>query len=102
MIRRPPRSTLFPYTTLFRSKCDRIAFIVILDRLEILLLELLAEQLVVGQDELAVGIDAVGDLPRLPPRPTPECKPPPHTPSPLFLHKKKEKRPIASPPNNPL
>src|SRR5437016_7724382 len=22
MIRRPPRSTLFPYTTLFRSKCD--------------------------------------------------------------------------------
>src|SRR5215204_5788193 len=23
MIRRPPRSTLFPYTTLFRSECDR-------------------------------------------------------------------------------
>src|SRR2546430_4315438 len=23
MIRRPPRSTLFPYTTLFRSKSDR-------------------------------------------------------------------------------
>src|SRR2546430_3900572 len=23
MIRRPPRSTLFPYTTLFRSICDR-------------------------------------------------------------------------------
>src|SRR5215813_14708684 len=23
MIRRPPRSTLFPYTTLFRSTCDR-------------------------------------------------------------------------------
>src|SRR5947207_11132413 len=23
MIRRPPRSTLFPYTTLFRSHCDR-------------------------------------------------------------------------------
>src|SRR3712207_7455483 len=22
MIRRPPRSTLFPYTTLFRSSCD--------------------------------------------------------------------------------
>src|SRR5256885_13226630 len=22
MIRRPPRSTLFPYTTLFRSKCE--------------------------------------------------------------------------------
>src|SRR5438876_6836090 len=25
MIRRPPRSTLFPYTTLFRSKNDRLA-----------------------------------------------------------------------------
>src|SRR5947209_13808921 len=24
MIRRPPRSTLFPYTTLFRSEVDRI------------------------------------------------------------------------------
>src|SRR5690348_17988858 len=26
MIRRPPRSTLFPYTTLFRSKVARAAF----------------------------------------------------------------------------
>src|SRR3712207_7427949 len=25
MIRRPPRSTLFPYTTLFRSVCDPFA-----------------------------------------------------------------------------
>src|SRR5690242_21299381 len=25
MFRRPPRSTLFPYTTLFRSPCDRSA-----------------------------------------------------------------------------
>src|ERR1017187_7951136 len=25
MIRRPPRSTLFPYTTLFRSRCGRAA-----------------------------------------------------------------------------
>src|SRR5689334_24383035 len=25
MIRRPPRSTLFPYTTLFRSKSERLA-----------------------------------------------------------------------------
>src|SRR2546430_3570800 len=24
MIRRPPRSTLFPYTTLFRSRCTRL------------------------------------------------------------------------------
>src|SRR5256885_2807644 len=27
MIRRPPRSTLFPYTTLFRSRADRNAFL---------------------------------------------------------------------------
>src|SRR3989442_6242088 len=26
MIRRPPRSTLFPYTTLFRSRCGQINF----------------------------------------------------------------------------
>src|SRR3712207_7200999 len=26
MIRRPPRSTLFPYTTLFRSGCSRICW----------------------------------------------------------------------------
>src|SRR2546427_7858268 len=26
MIRRPPRSTLFPYTTLFRSSCSRQPF----------------------------------------------------------------------------
>src|SRR5256885_5371843 len=25
MIRRPPRSTLFPYTTLFRSDCHRLS-----------------------------------------------------------------------------
>src|SRR5438552_5728268 len=24
MLRRPPRSTLFPYTTLFRSRCGRL------------------------------------------------------------------------------
>src|SRR3712207_9003032 len=30
MIRRPPRSTLFPYTTLFRSQGERVAFLNIL------------------------------------------------------------------------
>src|SRR3712207_7668014 len=28
MIRRPPRSTLFPYTTLFRSHCPDVRFLV--------------------------------------------------------------------------
>src|SRR5256885_3537560 len=27
MIRRPPRSTLFPYTTLFRSGADRLMYV---------------------------------------------------------------------------
>src|SRR5260370_31422690 len=27
MIRRPPRSTLFPYTTLFRSRCQTLGLI---------------------------------------------------------------------------
>src|SRR2546423_6695132 len=30
MIRRPPRSTLFPYTTLFRSKNSREFFLILL------------------------------------------------------------------------
>src|SRR3712207_7961783 len=29
MIRRPPRSTLFPYTTLFRSQPDRLPFAIV-------------------------------------------------------------------------
>src|SRR5437588_2175384 len=33
MIRRPPRSTLFPYTTLFRSHCEHER---VLDRAELL------------------------------------------------------------------
>src|SRR5260221_4621154 len=32
MIRRPPRSTLFPYTTLFRSRRHRVAGEVVLQR----------------------------------------------------------------------
>src|SRR3712207_8994345 len=45
MIRRPPRSTLFPYTTLFRS------------------LDILAHRLVDGraEDDVGVGIGGLGD-----------------------------------------
>src|SRR3712207_8268110 len=32
MIRRPPRSTLFPYTTLFRSHLARLEQVVLVDR----------------------------------------------------------------------
>src|SRR3712207_9322215 len=31
MIRRPPRSTLFPYTTLFRSLADEVADVVVVE-----------------------------------------------------------------------
>src|SRR5690349_22196387 len=36
MIRRPPRSTLFPYTTLFRSRALRVGIVgaAVLDRVE--------------------------------------------------------------------
>src|SRR2546430_13652213 len=36
MIRRPPRSTLFPYTTLFRSTADRRELLLDKDRLHAL------------------------------------------------------------------
>src|SRR3712207_7536773 len=49
MIRRPPRSTLFPYTTLFRS---------VLARLDERVLDLLLD---VGRDLLAVLLDGFLD-----------------------------------------
>src|SRR5256884_6739787 len=46
MIRRPPRSTLFPYTTLFRSCCCALLNIVprtpLIKRLDVLLPKILA------------------------------------------------------------
>src|SRR5215510_15011507 len=43
MIRRPPRSTLFPYTTLFRSAFDRADELLELDRLGLLRFKLQSE-----------------------------------------------------------
>src|SRR3712207_8060295 len=34
MIRRPPRSTLFPYTTLFRSALDQVVVLLVGQRLD--------------------------------------------------------------------
>src|SRR2546430_8585118 len=49
MIRRPPRSTLFPYTTLFRSELGREVLLdVVLERLP---------HVVIVADALAVGAD---------------------------------------------
>src|SRR3712207_7305783 len=49
MIRRPPRSTLFPYTTLFRSEADTEALAVLPD------------------GRLVVGAEDLGELVRLRP-----------------------------------
>src|SRR2546430_5090093 len=35
MIRRPPRSTLFPYTTLFRSRIEEIGLHRVLEKIEV-------------------------------------------------------------------
>src|SRR3712207_8447097 len=60
MIRRPPRSTLFPYTTLFRSRDHRPGRPVGVRALEHLL-----DGLLVGRALLAVAPVLVGQLPRL-------------------------------------
>mgnify|MGYP002411539453 CR=1 FL=1 len=50
MIRRPPRSTLFPYTTLFRSLPDGVRFVTSLE---------------VDDDDVASAIEAVREFARL-------------------------------------
>src|SRR5687767_15714016 len=55
MIRRPPRSTLFPYTTLFRSGDH--AHLVGGDRL--------ADAVALDLDDLGLAVDGVGDDPDL-------------------------------------
>src|SRR3712207_485945 len=60
MIRRPPRSTLFPYTTLFRSRDHRPGRPVGVRALEHLL-----DRLLVGRALLAVAPVLVGQLPAL-------------------------------------
>src|SRR2546430_10223559 len=59
MIRRPPRSTLFPYTTLFRSQIE-IAPLVVARRLRALEPE--GENLLQGQDGLARSEEHTSEL----------------------------------------
>src|SRR3712207_7413250 len=63
MIRRPPRSTLFPYTTLFRSRnFDHLVLVVLSPGL-------LPLGLVYSAGTLGMGLDAAPDFPSLrPPR----------------------------------
>src|SRR5258708_25578628 len=66
MIRRPPRSTLFPYTTLFRSldiARDHVGRQALAQRLRDLALRYFARSLlagVVGHDVDRAGLDLVG------------------------------------------
>src|SRR2546430_5623604 len=55
MIRRPPRSTLFPYTTLFRSVKAGAELLHHLDRLEALL-RLRAEGILGRRQQVGVGL----------------------------------------------
>src|SRR2546427_6493126 len=60
MIRRPPRSTLFPYTTLFRSRAlaQRGAVLAVAARRRALLDELAAEIAAVGgREPVRLGVD---------------------------------------------
>src|SRR3712207_8481716 len=64
MIRRPPRSTLFPYTTLFRSLLQRVLAAVedeVVGEGALLLHDLAVGRDVVGVDhrEVQAGLDAV-------------------------------------------
>src|SRR2546427_9462738 len=43
MIRRPPRSTLFPYTTLFRSRLERLGDVVRRDHPDVTVLPVVLE-----------------------------------------------------------
>src|SRR3712207_9091657 len=58
MIRRPPRSTLFPYTTLFRSAVGVVALDLLVDVLGDRALEQLVE-LVPGVEVAVGGLDVV-------------------------------------------
>src|SRR3712207_8729561 len=62
MIRRPPRSTLFPYTTLFRSGFIKKKGTQIINTLIVILLALVALVCVIVGGGLAVDIfGAIGD-----------------------------------------
>src|SRR2546426_8372675 len=58
MIRRPPRSTLFPYTTLFRSDRVQVAARRLVRR------ELLAQQLAPSDDHGQEVVELVGEAAR--------------------------------------
>src|SRR5690348_18174973 len=90
MIRRPPRSTLFPYTTLFRSPFDVLAGAgqdLANDRLRVL------RARVVGRDDHPIG-EAPGDLRSE--EHTSELQSPVHLVCCILLEKKKKNQEVSS------
>src|SRR5690554_7663903 len=79
MIRRPPRSTLFPYTTLFRSKSGRVAA------------EGLANVLIDGNEAVVFELNAETDFVARSEEHTSELQSRPHLVCRLLLEKKKKK-----------
>src|SRR2546426_8144405 len=59
MIRRPPRSTLFPYTTLFRSGLDQEVGAPVLGPARLALLGAQRSLLAVADDRDAIRLDAL-------------------------------------------
>src|SRR5256886_6697711 len=106
MIRRPPRSTLFPYTTLFRSVGSGVTLETVAELLSV------ADGAIVGTAVKQGGdvrnpvdrgrverLVAAGRPPRpFPPRPPP---PPPRTPPPAPGARPAPGRPRARPPPRP-
>src|SRR5258708_12842678 len=82
MIRRPPRSTLFPYTTLFRSRRGS----------DVVLEQPLDRHLLVGPDVVAVSVQPVGRAVRSEEH-TSELQSPDHLVCRLLLQKKKKNIP---------
>src|SRR2546429_3166458 len=61
MIRRPPRSTLFPYTTLFRSHTRNIALVIFTSQLAVFRYQENRRRCALG-DKLATHKEALGAL----------------------------------------
>ena len=61
MIRRPPRSTLFPYTTLFRSKIAIDGYIIQIDHADIKAMTAEIQKIGVNVNQIARRVNATGN-----------------------------------------
>src|SRR5258708_8772163 len=97
MIRRPPRSTLFPYTTLFRSRLDTVAVHSLWD----IYRPVAAAPRRRGRGRILDGDSAWPDSGWRSEEHTSELQSPDHLVYRLLLEKKKSMSPAPSPPSRP-